>query len=163
MDKKVLANFNAHLQKEMFSSYLYLAMAAYFETEGYKGIAKWMELQSREEYGHGMKFYHHILERGGVVDLQTLQAPTAKWKNIKAAFESALKHEEAVTKAIHTLATNALKSNDHVSYQFLGWFVTEQVEEETTFRDILSRLKLIGENPAGLIMLDKDLASRIGG
>ncbi|HRY61945.1 MAG TPA: ferritin, partial [Candidatus Fermentibacter sp.] len=100
MDRKVLDEFNAQINEEAFSAYLYLAMAAWFESVNLPGFAKWMRVQSQEETAHAMKFFSFIVERGGKVALKDIAQPTAKWKTPIEAFKAALAHEEHITARI---------------------------------------------------------------
>ncbi len=158
--KKMEEAFNQQMQAEAYSSYLYLAMSAHFESANLKGIAHWLKVQAKEESEHAMKFYEHILERGGQVMLQTIDAPPAKWASPLKAFEEVVKHEESITAKINKLVDLAQKENDHASGVFLQWFVSEQVEEEANANEILGHLKMIGDSVGGLLALDHHLGKR---
>lgn len=152
---------NEQLNKEMYSSYLYLAMAGFFETQAYMGMANWMKLQAKEELTHAMKLYDYIFLRGGSVSLKSIDAPPVSWDSPQAVFEDALNHERMLTSDIHSLVNLAISNTDHASVQFLNWFVTEQVEEEASASEIVQRLKRVGEdNIAGLMIIDREMASR---
>lgn len=157
---KVEKAFNDQIQEEMFSAYLYLAMAAWFETLNLRGFASWMRVQFQEEQFHAMKFYSHIIERGGSVKLQALDAPPAKWDSPLAAFEAALKHEQHITGCIYKLVELAQDKKDYPAVAMLQWFVTEQVEEEANAEEICHKLKLVGDNAGGLFILDRELGMR---
>ena len=157
---KMLDALNIQLNKEMYSSYLYLSMAAYFEDKNLAGMAAWMRNQSSEENMHAMKFYDYILQIDGRVKLLQLDEPKFEWDSPQAAFENALEHERFVTKSIHELVDLALSEKDHATNAFLNWFVTEQVEEESIAKAIVEKFKLIGDNKSGLFMLDKELGYR---
>lgn len=160
MDKKMIQEMNAQINREMFSSYLYLSMAAYFEVETLNGFAQWMKVQAMEEMMHAMKFYNFILERGGEVELEAIAKPEGKFDSIKDVFVKTLAHEKFVTKNINNLYALAQKQNDNASLIFLEWFVTEQVEEEKNANEILAKLKYTGERGEGILMLDKELGAR---
>jgi ferritin len=145
---------------EYESSYLYLAMAAYFDQAGFSGLANWMKQQAKEELGHAMKYYDYLIARKESVTFSTIAAPKANWKSVKAVFEDAYKHEQKITESIGKLADLALDQKDHATYAFLQWFVTEQTEEENQVEQILHKLTLAGENPVGIMMLDRELGSR---
>ena len=157
---KMLDALNGQLNKEMFSSYLYLSMAVYFEDQNLNGMANWMKLQSQEEYEHGMKFYEYIMQVGGKVKLLQIDEPADNWDSAQAAFEGALEHEKFISKSINDLADIAMSEKDHATVNFLAWFVTEQVEEEATALQIIEDFKLIGDNKSGIYMLDRELGSR---
>ena len=152
---------NAQINAEFYSSYLYLAMSAHFESISLAGMANWMRMQAQEELFHGMKMYDFVHERGGKVELDLIAAPPAKWKTALSVFEEVLKHEQKVTSLINKLVDHALDERDHATNIFLQWFVTEQVEEEASASSIVEKLKLIGKDANGLFVLDQELALRV--
>ena len=160
ISKKVEKAFNSQINAEMYSAYLYLSMAAYFESENLNGFASWMKVQAQEEMTHAMKFYSFINERGGRVTLDAIEAPQKKWTSPLAAFEGAYKHEQKVTGLIDGLVETAKAEKDHASEIFLQWFVTEQVEEEASADEIVQKLKLMADAPGGLFMLDREMGQR---
>lgn len=161
MLKETIQNaLNAQLAREMYSSNLYLAMSGYFQSINLKGFAHWMRLQAQEETTHAMKFFDYMLERGGLVQVGTIDAPPSKWESPLAAMEDALKHEQFITQNINSLADLAIKEGDHATQIFLQWFVTEQVEEEANVGEIVEKLKLIGDWKGGLLMIDNELGKR---
>lgn len=162
MIKQAVANaMNAQINAEFYSAYLYLSMAAHFENQGLPGFANWMRVQFEEEQSHALKFYDYVNERGGRVILTTFDTPKHEWANIVEVFEDVLKHELHVTDLINNLVDVAISEKDHASAAFLQWFVNEQVEEEANVEKILSQLKLIGGKGDGILMLDRELATRV--
>jgi len=153
---------NEQINKELFSSYLYLSMAAYFENKNLAGFAHWMQMQADEERGHAMKFYDFILERGGRVTLGAIDAPAVEWKSNLEAFEEAAAHEANVTASIYALYELALKEKDYPAQVMLQWFIKEQVEEEKNAAEIVANLKLIEDRGTAVLMLDHRLAKRKG-
>lgn len=153
-------SLNSQLTREMFSSNLYLAMAGYFQSINLRGFAHWMRLQAQEEMTHAMKFFDYILDRGGIVKIDAILAPPFTWDNPRSAMESALFHEQTVTKHINELADLSIKEGDHATHIFLQWFVTEQVEEEANVLEIVDKLKLVGDWQGGLLMIDNELGKR---
>ncbi len=160
MDKKLVKLMNEQIQKEFYSAYIYLSMAAYFEERGLGGFSHWMKKQAREEVSHGMKFFDFLNERGQPVILDAVGKPPAEFSSIKDVFEKTLEHEQEVTASINNIYAAALKNDDPASQVFLHWFIEEQVEEEKAPADILAKLKFIKEDTAGVIMLDKELGAR---
>jgi ferritin len=152
---------NDQVNWEMYSSYLYLSMSADAENAGLKGTANWMYVQAREEMAHAIHMYQYVLDRGAKPELMAIDAPDTNFGGLKDIFDKVLAHEQKVTERINNIATLAAKENDHACYQFIMWYVNEQVEEESTCTDILSNLELIGENKGQLLNLDKDLATRV--
>ncbi len=158
--KEMEEALNEQLKWELYSAYLYLSMAAYFEDLGLEGFAHWMKAQTAEELMHAMKFYKFIFERDGRVILQEVPKPPSEWESPEAAFEYAYKHEQEVTSRINKLMSLAKKFEDYATENFLNWFVDEQVEEEASFKAILNKLKLIKNNPQALFYLDNELSQR---
>lgn len=163
MINKVMQDaINDQINKELFSSYLYLSMAAYFEDKNLPGFAHWMRIQEAEEREHAMKFYDFILERGGKVNLKAIDAPKTEWKSTLEVAEEVVAHEAKVTASIYALYEVALKEKDYPAQVMLQWFITEQVEEEKNAAEIVASLKLIEERGTAVMMLDHRLAKRGG-
>ena len=160
MDKKLEKLINEQITKEYYSSYLYLSMAAYFESMGLTGFTAWMKIQAEEEMIHMRMFFTYVNERGGRVILESIDKPPGDFESIKDVFEQTLEHEKLVTASINNLYKVSKDINDNASTIFLQWFITEQVEEEKNAKDIIDRLALIKEDPMGILMIDKELGSR---
>lgn len=159
--KKMEKAINEQINAELYSSYLYLSMSAYFAAAGLPGFANWMRVQAQEELFHAMKFFDHVNERGNRVTLKAIGEPPAQWDSPLAIFANALEHEQKVTGLINNLVNLAQSEKDHATVIFLQWFVTEQIEEEASAGTILQKLKLIGKDASGLFVLDGDLAQRV--
>ena len=151
---------NAHIEEEMYSSNLYLAMAAYCESVNFKGFSHWMRIQAKEEYAHAMKIFDYLIDRGGRVQIRAVTEPPNEYKSPRDVFEKTLAHEKDVTKKVHKLYELALQEKDYATQALLQWFITEQVEEEKTSRQIVDTLRTIGTNTSGLYMLDRELGRR---
>ena len=160
MNKKLLDEMNVQINKEMYSGYLYLAMAAHFEEKNLPGFANWMTIQAEEELEHAMKFFEYLHEVGGKVVLDAIDKPDSEFGNPKKVFEQVLGHEQYVTSRIHLLYKLAAETNEYPTQMFLQWFVNEQVEEEKNATEILENIKLAGESGNALLMLDRALAQR---
>lgn len=160
LSEKMLAEMNEQIKHELYSAYLYLSMAAWFESKSLGGFAHWMKVQAGEEQEHAMKFFDHINDRGGKVKLQALEQPPAEFKSITAVFDEVLGHEKKVTARIHSLYDLAEKESDYPSKTFLAWFVDEQVEEEKNANEIVEWMKLGGETPQTIFSLDQLLGKR---
>jgi len=160
LKEKILAALNKQLNEELYSSYVYLAMSAYFDLESFSGFSHWMRLQSNEEYGHAFKIFDYILQRDSKVKLLQVTAPKAGWKSHLEVFEDTYKQEKNVSKSINDLVELSLTEKDYATNNFMQWFVSEQVEEESTALKILEKLKLIGDNKNGLLILDRELGMR---
>ena len=160
LSEKMNKVLNDQINAEMFSSYFYLSMTAWFESQGLSGFASWMRLQTEEEMEHSEKIFHYILERGGKIELAAIDKPKSEWGSPLEVFEDVLEHEEKVTGLINDLVDCALEERDHASNNFLQWFVAEQVEEEASVGAVLDKLKLIKDDSAGLFALDLEMAKR---
>lgn len=160
LSKKLEEALNKQINAEYYSSYLYLAMSAYLESERLSGMGHWMRVQSGEELDHVKKIYAYIVERGGRVTLKAIDAPPTKWSGAKAVFEESYKHEQKVTALIHELVTLAIDEKDYATQNFLQWFVNEQVEEEAAASAIVDKFEMIGDKGHMLYMLDRELGSR---
>ena len=161
LTKKMEDALNEQVKNELYSSYLYLAMSAYFSDINLNGFANWMRQQAKEEDMHAMKMYDYILEHGNRVELRALDKPDADYNSPMHVFEKTLEHERKVTKMIHNLVKLAREEDDPATEIFLQWFVTEQVEEESAADDILQQLKLVEGRGSGLMMLDRQMAARV--
>ncbi len=158
--KKMQDALNDQIQRELESAYIYLSMAAYFDSSNFPGFAHWMKMQFQEEQFHAIKFYDFVNDRGGRVLLQAISQPPAGFQSPLEAFEAALAHEQKITGHINDLYALAVAEKDYASQIFLQWFVEEQVEEERNAGDIVDLLKRIGDNDHALIMLDRELGQR---
>ena len=162
MEKKVVDAVNEQIKNEMFSAYLYLSMAAYFESVNLDGFAHWMKMQAKEETEHALKLFSHLCERGERVVLQAIEQPQVDFDSPASVFEVTLAHEQKVTSLINRLYELAHKNNDYPLCILLQWFISEQVEEEANAGKILEQLKMIKPGSGALLMLDRALASRGG-
>lgn len=160
ISKKMEKAINEQINKELYSAYYYLAMAAYLEDEGLEGMASFMKAQTYEETGHAMKFYSYVNEQGGRVTLEAIDKPQDTFDSPQQIFELSLEHEKFVTSRINALMDLAVEESDHATKAFLNWFVTEQVEEEDTMDSIVNKFKLMGGTGHGLLMLDSQLGQR---
>lgn len=151
---------NEQVKQEFYSAYVYLSMAAYFDTGNLPGMAAWMRAQAREEARHAMKIFEHLLDRAARVQLKPIPQPPVEFASPLEAFGQAYQHEQEVTKSIHDLYAAALEHRDFASRVFLDWFIQEQVEEEKTAQLIVEQLKMVGDDRPGLLMLDRDLGQR---
>ena len=158
--EKMQTALNGQLNAELYSSYLYLSMNAYFKSVNLDGFANWMYYQAQEELEHSLKFYDFVIQRGGKVQLTQIEAPPTEWDSPMAVFEATLAHEQKVTGLINDLVEIALEERDHATNIFLQWFVSEQVEEEESVGGVLEQLKLMGDAKGGLFMIDRELAKR---
>jgi ferritin len=160
LNPELEAALNAQLGGELYSSHLYLSMSASCESANMPGAAHWFRMQADEERTHAMRFFDHIVDRGGRVTLGTIEAPPTEFRSLLEAFEQALEAERNVSAAIDRLTTMAIEKGDHAAQAFLQWFVTEQVEEEKQADEVVQTLRAIGDDPATLFILDRELGGR---
>ncbi len=153
--------FNKQINEELFSSYLYVSMVSYFESQNLSGFATWMRAQVVEELIHANKLIEYLYERGGEVELDAIGKPDATWESPLAAFEAAYKHECHISACINDLYNLAVKAGDNAAAIFLNWFVSEQVEEEASADEVVQRMKLSQGAPGALFMMDRQLGERV--
>lgn len=151
---------NEQIKNELYSSYLYLAMSAYLESQNLPGSSKWMRDQHDEERAHAMKLYQHVIDRGGRVTLKAIDAPPGDFASPVAVWEQTLEHERKVTAMIHNLYALAVKENDYPAQTVLHWFINEQVEEEKNAALMVERFHQAGAAPSGLLIVDVHLTKR---
>jgi len=161
INEKMAQALNKQINAELYSAYLYLSMASYFESVNLPGFANWMRAKTQEELMHAMKIYDFVNEGGGRVLLKAIEQPQSEWESPLATFEAVCKHEQKVTGLINELVNLAIEAKDHTTNVFLQWFVNEQVEEEKSAGDIVGRLKLIEGSPQALYIVDKEMAQRV--
>jgi ferritin len=160
MNAKVEKAINEQIHAEFFSFYLYLSVSAYFSSQHLDGFAHWMRIQAQEEFGHAMKLFDYLNERGGSVQLQAMDAPQREWASAAAAVEAVLGHERHISARINELVNLASSVKDHATTVVLHWYVTEQVEEEATAETLFHQVRMVESSPHGLLMLDRELAGR---
>lgn len=160
ISKKMTDALNLQINKELYSAYLYLAMSSHAQDIGLKGFANWFFIQVQEEMSHAQKIYNYVIEQNQKVVLDEIKKPPADFKSPMDMFQKTLEHEQFVTKSINGLVALAREENDYATEIFLQWFVTEQIEEEGNDNEIIDKLKYIGDNGNGLLMLDKELGVR---
>lgn len=156
----VLDALNTQINAELSASYEYLAMSAWCTSQHLLGSARWLRLQSQEEYGHAMKLFDFLLARGGAVTLKAMAAPNQQFSALVDVFERVLRQEQTVSGQIDNLYELAFKEKAFSATVELQWFLTEQVEEEKSAREILAILKRVGDDPAGLLDFDRQLGAR---
>lgn len=162
MSDRLRDAFNEQITLEFSAAYAYLGIAAYFDAENLTGFASWMTEQHHEEIAHAHKFFQFMLDRDAGVRLGSIPEPKQDFSSPADALGAALNHEQKVTGAIHHLYALATEEGDYASIPLLSWFVDEQTEEEATVGRALDRVQLAGDNPAALLVLDREMAEREG-
>jgi ferritin len=160
ISQKMTDTINRQINNEIYSAYLYMSMSAHSSHIGLNGFASWFMVQYHEEMFHAMKFYNYMLDQGSQVHLQALKEPLKTFTSATDMFEKTLEHEKFITKSINEIADLALQEKDHGTYQFIQWYVNEQIEEEKNDNEILQKLTLAGDSGAGLFMIDQQLGTR---
>lgn len=161
MSDKLINELNTQINNELYSAYLYLSMSTYFKSNNLLGFASWLKLHAQEETMHAMKIYDFVIDRNWQLTLLPINAPVMNWASPVEIFTTAYQHEQQVTQMINNLVSLAIKHNDYATNIFLQWFVTEQLEEEAVFGEILAKLKLAEGTSAALIFLDSELAKKV--
>jgi ferritin len=151
---------NEQIRREEHSSRIYLSMASWGQVNGFQGAAEWLYAQADEERMHELKLIHYLNDRGGNAHLAELEKPATKFKSLLDVFQQVLKHEEYISASINEVYAVSIKQNDYSTGNFLQWYITEQIEEESTIRAILDQIKLAGEEKGGLFHMDKELAAQ---
>jgi ferritin len=142
------------------SYYIYLSMAAWLHSKALDGMGHWMRVQAHEEMLHAMKFFNHLIDRGGKVALKDLKQLKVQWKSPLEVFQDALEHEKFISKKINDLMSIARQEKEYASEPLLAWFTDEQIEEESNANKITEQLEMVGADKSGLLMLDRELAAR---
>jgi len=161
ISKRLVDAFNEQINKELYSEYYYLTMAAWLDSENLPGCANFFKVQVEEERFHAMKMYDFVNERGGKIIMGAIKCPPVEFDSVLDVFEKAYEHEQLVTKLIYGLMDVAIEEKDHAAKSFLNWFIDEQVEEEASMDTIVGKLRMIGGNGHGLLMIDNDLSTRV--
>jgi ferritin len=159
MNKKIEKALNEQVAREMQSSHNYLAMAVWCEAEGFAGAAEFLYRHSDEERTHMLKIVRYITEKNGVAIIPSVELPNTKFDSIQQLFESGFEGEKKVTQAISKIVKFALDEDDYTTHNFMQWFVKEQLEEETTYRTILDKMKLIGKSDNSNYHIDNEIAN----
>lgn len=157
--KTVEKAINAQIAREEQSSRIYLAMASWCQANGYQGAANFLYAQTDEERLHQLKFIHYLDDRGGNAALENLEAPAKEFSSILDVFTQVLHHEESITASINELYSTCVNEKDFSTANFLQWFITEQIEEESSARNVLDKLNLAGDEKGGLFHVDKELGA----
>ena len=157
LTKKVEKALNNQIAMEFEASNVYLSMASWAEVQGFAGSSNFLYQQSNEERAHAMRLFHYVNDRGGQAIVPAMQAQPTSYKAIQSVFEAVLKHEMKVSDAINNLVELAVKEKDFTTQNFLQWYVSEQIEEESQARAILDKLKLLGNCGPNLYLFDRDL------
>ncbi len=157
LNKKIESILNTQVEKEGYSSSLYLAMASWAEVNGYGGIAGWLYQQSGEERIHMLKIIAYVNERGGHAVVPSFNQPPVNQKSVSKMFEDILKHEQFISQSINEIVASCIEEKDYTTHSWIQWFVNEQIEEEAQVQKILDKLSLVGEN--NLYLLDRDIMS----
>lgn len=161
LSKAVHDSLNQQINSEFYSSYLYLSLAAYCESINFPGFAHWLRLQSAEETSHAMRIFDFVNDRDERVLLAPIIQPPVEFESIMDVMATALGHERQVTNLIHNCYEIALKEDDYATQVHLQWFITEQVEDEKSVSAIVEQLKMIGDRADAIVLLDRDLSSRV--
>lgn len=160
MNANVLNAINDQINSEFDASYTYLAMAGFCEGQKFLGAAKWLRFQSEEERLHGLKLFDFVLARDFAVELRAIDKPNVSFDSLQAVFEQALAHEQRVTQRINALYELCFTEKAFAEMTELQWFLTEQVEEEKVAREIVAKFRLVKNDPAAILDLDRELGAR---
>lgn len=160
-NEQIQTMLNKQVNKELYSAYLYLAIANYYNQQNLDGFANWFEIQAKEEMDHGMLFRRYLLNDDCIVYLEQIDAPDKAYGNLAEPLAAALAHERMITASIVEIYTAALDCKDYKTTQMLDWFIKEQGEEEKNAADICKKFELFGSDTKGLYLLNAELSARI--
>ncbi len=160
LNKKVEKILNEQVEKEGYSSSLYLAMASWSEVNGMAGVAGWLYAQSDEERMHMLKIIKFINERGGKAVVPAFKQPGKDYPSVKKMFEEVLKHEQYISASINEIVALCMAEKDYTTHNWIQWFVSEQIEEEANATAILDKLNMLGDK--NLYVFDRDIMSLRG-
>lgn len=160
MEQRVYELINDQINKELYSSYLYLSFADYYEQEGLTGFANWYNIQAKEELDHALIFRNYLHENGCAVKLLAIDQPDKEFTDFVQPLEAALTHEKYVTSLINDIYAAAFEAHDYRTMNFLSWFIEEQQEEEDNAETMVTRMKLFGDDAKALYDLDQENAAR---
>lgn len=160
MDNKMAAALNKQMGRELWSGYIYLQMEAYLTDLGLPGMGRWMRLQYKEEEVHGMMIYGYLLHAGAKVEMQPIPEIKGEWDSVLEVWENVLAHEQQVTAWIHELVDLARELDDKATYNFLQWYVAQQVEEEANAQGVIDTLKFVKSDPQSILLMDREMAGR---
>lgn len=163
MNPKVETTLNEQIQKEEYSSRLYLAMAIWCEINGYPGASAFLYQHAEEERIHMLRLVHFVNERRGKTKLMAIDTPPSDFDSLTEVFTQIKKHEEYITGSINNLYGITVEEKDYTTGNFLQWYITEQIEEENLFNTILDKIKLVGKDKSGMFLIDKELEGMTGG
>ena len=156
--KKVINAINEQIGYEFSASMQYYAIAAHFAAEALPQLSQHFFQQAEEEKGHALRFIKYVVDAGGRVVIPEIDAPRSNFKTPKDAVKLSLDQEVHVTKQINALVDLARKENDHITVNFLQWFLTEQLEEVSSMDNLL---KIVDRAGNDLLQADEYLA-RVG-
>ena len=160
ISKKMAKALNEQLNNEFHSAFLYLSMSAHCSKMDLNGAANWFLFQYQEEQQHATRFYNYLIEQDATILLKTIEKPEKNFGTLLETYQKSLEHEQMMTATLNELSNKALNKKDHATYNLLQWFVNEQVEEEATVGEIISKLKLVKNDGYGILMVDNELGQR---
>lgn len=161
LPKRVEEILNIQIEKEDYSSQLYLSMASWAENKGFEGVSTWLYAQAEEERMHMLKLVKYVNERDGVAIIPGIKTPPVDFEDIFVMFGQVLAHEKYISGSINEIVKVCIDEKDYTTQNWIQWFVTEQIEEESSVKTIIDKLNLLGKN--NLYMFDRDIVSMRGG
>ncbi len=148
------------MNKEISASHIFMSYGIWADDKGYAGIANFLWRHSQEERNHAIKFMEYVLNRGGKPKVETIPEPPKDPENLTECFDNVFRHEVDNTTSIYKIVDQSLAEKDWATWNFIQWFVKEQIEEETLAMDLIDKLKIAGGDRASdesLFTLDKAL------
>lgn len=161
IDNKIATLINEQVNKELYSAYLYLDFANYYEDAGLDGFAHWYEIQAQEERDHAMMMRRYLIDNGVRVTFDAIKKPDKQFASPEEVLNEGYRHEQYVTALINAIYAEAFAIKDFKTMQFLDWFIKEQGEEEKNAEDMIRKFKMFGHEAKGLYALNQELAARV--
>lgn len=161
VSEKIVELLNQQITHEQYAAQYYLSMSAWFSGRDLDGIANYFRVQSKEELMHADKIFDYLTDVGGEIVMGEISKPPHDFSNATEIFEKALEHEKKVTASIFNIVKNANDEGDFATVSFLQWFINEQVEEEASASQLVTKIKMVCENPSALYLFDQELAQRV--
>lgn len=158
MKDEIRNELNLQINREMQSAYNYMGIATWCSEKGYPGSAHWFSMQAKEEMEHALKIYNYLLDRGTSPTLESIGKPKASFEDLRSTFEAALEQEKEIENFLNSISVKAAEAKDHVTLNFLAWFLEEQVEEVASVQTILDQISLAKDS---FFLVDQELGKRV--
>ena len=107
LNSKITDLINSQINKEFFSSYLYLEISNYFYDKNLNGFGNWFAIQTQEEYAHAMFFVKYLQNNAEKVVLEQIANPSQQFEDFKQPLALTLEHEQMISASINDIYAEA--------------------------------------------------------